>query len=524
MAIKTTKVNHGVVKSLTSKYDFQNESIIAKIAINYSLQLDKVFKEDEFVGMDNSGKEYEEDTLFGGRDNYNLYKALFNQQYGRILGESEFNKLVKIHLDFGLEKLKEQIIDSDKGKNAHVDYLMSIIKRGLNLVAEEGNPPQRPPQNLSHNNIKSFDELVEFDLGLTFDNKVINIRLNDLKQFTSHHIAIAGMNGSGKTELIKDLLFQISQKTNSNLKFIFFDYKGEGQSNLKKFLDKTQCEYINPLEQPFEFNPLSFINLTNEKYQTFNINSFVDTVADIESRIGPKQKSILKNVVLSCFELKKREGQHPTLQDVHLALIEYYSENRHSPDTLLSVIEDLSAGIFSSDSSQNKEKIYQKSMYVSLPDALSEKLRQLCVFLTLRYLLAEFTSMDDTIPNSDKIKPLRYIIVIDEAHVYLNNKNARGTLEKLLRAIRSKGVVVIMISQGVEDYNKPDFDFASEIKIPICLSIKNKNPKQIERFIGTAKSKSKLEKAIDELGGGKGLVNIIEPQLFEIRQFWKTIP
>ena len=525
MAIKTNKANHSVVKLLQTKFEFPDESIPAKIAINYTLQINKTFNINDFQVVDNTGKEYQENTLFGGRDNYNLYRALFNQQYGRILSETEFNKLVKLHLDFGLERLKAEILDTDRGRNSHVDYLMSIVKRGLKLIANEGTTTASITSNRPKTtNIKEFQQVVEFELGNTEGGQNINIRLNDLKEFESHHIAIAGMNGSGKTELIKDILFQISQKTNQELKFIFFDYKGEGQSdNLKKFLDRTGCEYVNPLEQTFEFNPLSFINLTNEKYQNFNINSFVDAVAAIETKLGPKQKTLLKTVIANCFEKKKREGQHPTLHHIFEELKEYFDEIGESPDSLYAVMQNLATGIFADNISPKTTKIYEKSLYISLPDALSEKLRQLCVFLTLKYLLSEFTSMDDTIPNEDRIRPLRYIIVVDEAHVYLNNKNARGILEQLLRVIRSKGVVVIMISQGAEDYYKSDFDFASQVKIPICLSVRNKQIKQIERFIGTARQMTKLQKALDLLGNGKGLINLGEPQLFELRQFWKTI-
>ena len=526
MAIKTNKENHTVVRRLKDKYDFPNHSIPAKIAINYTLQLNKTFSIEDYANPDNSGMEYDENTLFNGRDNYSFYRALFNQQYGRVLNETDFNKLVKIHLDFGLNLLKEQVLDTDRGKNSHIDYLMSIIKRGLNLIADESTIPNIGTSQQANivSKIKDTSGLVDFDLGNTEGGQTINIRLNDLNVYESHHIAIAGMNGSGKTELIKDILYQIAQKTHQQLKFIYFDYKGEGQSgNLKKFLEATNCHYVNPLEQPFELNPLSFVNLSNEKYQTFNINSFVDAVTDIETRIGPKQKSILKTVIARCFDKTKKEGRHPTLNEVYGELEAYYEESGESPDSLIAVMQDLKTGIFSDISKGTTSKIYEKSLYLSLPDALSEKLRQLCVFLTLRYLLAEFTNMNDTIPDDNKIKPLRYVIVIDEAHVYLNNKNARGTLQKLLRVIRSKGVVVIMISQGAEDYYKPDFDFASQVKIPICLFVKNKNIKPIERFVGTAKNTNKFQKAIDDLNAGKGLINLGEPQLFELRQFWKTI-
>ena len=56
-----------------------------------------------------------------------------------------------------------------------------------------------------------------------------------------------------------------------------------------------------------------------------------------------------------------------------------------------------------------------------------------------------FSSTNDCEPI-DYIFPLRYVIVIDEAHIYLRNKNARKALEDLLRLLRSKGVIIIILS------------------------------------------------------------------------------
>jgi hypothetical protein len=221
-------------------------------------------------------------------------------------------------------------------------------------------------------------------------------------------------------------------------------------------------------------------------------------------------------------DARKREGRYPTLSDVFEELKNLYEALKETPDTLYAIMQDLSSGIFHEEATAGRQpKIYEGSLYISLPEAMSEKLRQLCVFLTLKYLLSEFASMDDVTQSEDRILPLRYIIVVDEAHVYLNNKNARSILEQLLRVIRSKGVVVVMLSQGVEDYYKPDFDFSSQVKLPICLFIKNKNLKAVERFVGTAKSSHKLEKALEGLNKGLGILNLGEPVLVKVRQFWE---
>jgi DNA sulfur modification protein DndE len=89
--------------------------------------------------------------------------------------------------------------------------------------------------------------------------------------------------------------------------------------------------------------------------------------------------------------------------------------------------------------------------------------------------------------------------------------------------LRSKGVVVIMLTQGVEDYRRSNFDFSSQVKIPICLNIQNKDYGLIESFLGTPSAKAKLQKAIGQLQAQKAIINIPEPQVITVNQFWRTV-
>lgn len=74
----------------------------------------------------------------------------------------------------------------------------------------------------------------------------------------------------------------------------------------------------------------------------------------------------------------------------------------------------------------------------------------------------------------------------------------------------------------MEDYKTKDFDFASQVTLPICLNIQNKDYKSISNFVGTPSSRYKLEKEILKLESGKGLINISDPQIIELRQWWRT--
>jgi DNA sulfur modification protein DndE len=534
MRINSSKKSEELMNELTRLYNFSSDSIICRTAVGLTLQLNKKFNFD-LEPLDRKGKDFLSETnLFGSVPNKGsylpVYRAMFDQHYRKSLTEEEFKNLFNHHLQLGLEIIHKNVIESNITSGQHIHYLMNLVKKGLELI-NETNPFISESDVL--NELKSYDNLIQICLGKDEMDQEVILRINDLNEFDSCNIAIAGMVGSGKTELVKDLLFLISKQSKGELKFIFFDYKGEGNpERLKTFFDGTGSKMIDLKKGPMGLNPLSFVNLNDKRTQEFNIKSFVDFVCTIATQLGAKQKHILQTVITDCFDNQvglqtilpdNYKNTHPTLLDIFDSLQIYYENNGIAPDTLYSIISDLSTNIFSVNSNPETKKIYEQSLYINLPIELSDTLRQLCVFLTLKYLLAEFSSTNDTEPTVDRIKPLRYVIVVDEAHVYLKNKNASKALEDILRILRSKGVVVIMLTQGVEDYKTKNFDFSSQIKIPICLNINNKDYKIIESFIGTPRSKQKLQEAIGKLEPQKCITNILEPKVIKINQFWKTI-
>ncbi|MDE0843506.1 MAG: hypothetical protein OSA85_05520, partial [Psychrobacter pacificensis] len=308
------------------------------------------------------------------------------------------------------------------------------------------------------------------------------------------------------------------QETNYELKFTFFDYKGEGDSNsLTTFLDSTNCKFIDIINDGgIDFNPLSAIQ-TEPNQRFFSIRSFVETIATFTPNIGVNQKSILTNILSDLID--KVGDKQPTVNELFESLKEYYKKNNNKPDSLYASINDLSSNLFNCDKVDSV--LLNESLYLNLPPMLSDSLRQLIVFLILRYIVTYYSSTNDCIPE-DSIFPLRHVVVIDEAHIYLKNKSASTALEEMLRLLRSKGVVIVMLSQGAEDYKTKNFDFVSQVKIPICLNIQNKDYRTIEHFLGTPKSSMQMQEAIDKLAPGKGIINLNEPTFFKLTQWWQT--
>jgi DNA sulfur modification protein DndE len=88
-------------------------------------------------------------------------------------------------------------------------------------------------------------------------------------------------------------------------------------------------------------------------------------------------------------------------------------------------------------------------------------------------------------PNENGIQSIRYVLLIDEAHVIFKQKKAQDLLEKMLREIRSKGVSVILLSLGIEEFIQPSFDFSSMCETAFLFEIKDKgNSKMINKFMG----------------------------------------
>ncbi len=119
--------------------------------------------------------------------------------------------------------------------------------------------------------------------------------------------------------------------------------------------------------------------------------------------------------------------------------------------------------------------------------------------------------MENT-PVENNSKGIRYVVLIDEAHVIFKEKKYQDILEKMLREIRSKGVSVVLLSQGIEEYNQKDFDFSSMCEIAFLLDIKDKNNvKLMEKFMGLSQSEGvKISRSMEKIKKGQAITNIKE--------------
>ena len=131
-------------------------------------------------------------------------------------------------------------------------------------------------------------------------------------------------------------------------------------------------------------------------------------------------------------------------------------------------------------------------------------------------------------PVNDKLQGIRYVLLIDEAHVIFKDRKSQDLLEKILREIRSKGVSVVLLSQGIEEFNQQSFDFSSMCETAFLMDIKDKtNLRMMSKFLGLGeKENTLLARNMENIQKGQAVSNLKEfkkAELFEVGQFWKSL-
>ncbi len=517
--IRTSERNQDVVRRLTTKLPYgTKENVIARIALGYSLQTGKKFQTADFNLYDSKGKEYKDHILFDAKYR-DFFIALICQYYGLYKTDDNIPKYIKLHIDHGLELM--DTIFQDNYNYTFFDFLVEYIEKGTLALTDLNVSLDAVRNNQQHIEKSFYANPIKIQVGKNLnDDEPLHLNLNDTKLYNNCHIAVAGNSGTGKTQFALEFLSQIYEQSNGHVNFIYLDFKGLKQDDVKrmdKFFQNTRTNFVDVPQTPFPVNPLTFIDNINEVNKTMGIDKFVDIVCKY-SNLGIKQKGKLREATYNTF-IEQKGGLYPTLEQINERLQDIVGDKK---DTLTEIMDELSRYKIFVDDPKNESNFLNSNLYLSLSGDLSNSVRFTSLFLIINYLYNTFMNMDNS-PVENNVKALRYVLLIDEAHVLFKEKKYQDILEKLLREIRSKGVSVVLLSQGIDEYNQPNFDFSSMCEIAFLLDIKDKNIKSMEKFLGMSGDGSKkIARSMEKIQTGQAISNIKEynkGDLFWIKQF-----
>ncbi len=243
-----------------------------------------------------------------------------------------------------------------------------------------------------------------------------------------------------------------------------FDYKGD-LWNAYNFHRDTRAEVLNVSRQPIPLNMFKLEENT-EQERKGQAERFVQTVRDVEANIGKAQEQKLYDAVLAAYNRVEGEGfEYPDFTDIRAEL----ERTEKKADSLTSVFRPLTEhNLFAEKEMPLWDSLLNRSVIFDI-HALPAK-KELCVFFILKELQRKIMALPDSpVHPETSARTMRTVIVIDEAHHFLNDKKRVKILAEMIREVRSKGVAVVLLSQSPSDFDQAEFDFLEMLEFVFVL-------------------------------------------------------
>jgi len=512
--IKTSEANKAVVKELTRKLILNSENHVSRIAFAYSISRGNQLSLETDL-KDSKGKEYKDEVLFGKYRNY--YISLVCQHYGLHKSDPNIGKYIKMHIDHGLE-LMHKLFENNANFSG-LDFLLETIERGIEELEGQEMGAGHVENVFQKLDKEWFAEPLRIRVGNDIiTNEAIFFNMNDTSIHNNSMVAVAGNPGTGKTFFSNRFIEQVVFQSGGQVNFLFIDFKGlksEDEHAMKPFFDKTKAELIDAPHKAFPVNPLSFIDVVNEKNKIMGINKFVDIISHY-SNLGKVQQQTLRDATRQVFN-SKTGGQYPSFREIYEAVLEIEGSKA---STLKEIVQSLGELDLFQTEVEPQKTFLNNNYYLSLSANLPPEVRFTATFLIINYVYNTFMNMPNA-PIQGNLQCMRYVLVIDEAHVIFKQKKSQDLLEKVLREVRSKGVSVMLLSQGIEEFNQPSFDFSSMCETVFLFDIKDKtNVKAMEKFLGIGdKLTNKLKNSMENIQKYQLISNLKE---FKVAELFKA--
>ena len=269
-------------------------------------------------------------------------------------------------------------------------------------------------------------------------------------------MGIIGTMGTGKTQFARSIIAQFAKEGHHNVGnkpvgMLVFDYKGDYYQ--EDFLQTVGGEMFTA---GFPFNPLKLI--VTEKTKYMNLPSVTaDRISDSFTKAygsGTVQASRIKQVIIDTYEQfgitrdsNTWDRPLPTMNDV----VQNYLEQNDAHDSVFALFSKLSDySIFTPDNTQcvslfewlDGVKVIDLTIY-------PEDTKKVIVSLILDLFYEEMRLLGES-KTSGRFRELRAMILVDEAHQFLN-KDFKA-FRNIISEGRMFGVGMILSTQNLSDF------------------------------------------------------------------------
>ncbi|MGZ0879026.1 hypothetical protein ACWZQY_023965 [Priestia megaterium] len=363
-------------------------------------------------------------------------------------------KIYRNAMEHGAQLLKEEI-----GLGSRSYFLSLFLARSEKLKSYDR---EELMSNFTTSPAKTVKPIV-LRLGEDELGKPIEILLNDSRH--TPHISIAGKSRSGKTQGCMEMMAQVKE-CDESVKVLFTDFVKGDVAGDDDFVRSLNAEVINVTKEGLPYNPF-YLSKVNDS----TIEQLKEVFTSVQKTIGPNQSLDLFEMLQEVY----REFPEPYLADVYHHIVKTYEERGRRKDSLVELFHKMYVNnYFPGEGKQERYRtLSDKDIIFNLSKIpATSSVKEIIAFLVLNKIYTENVNLPDSkIDSTTNLREIRTIVVIDEAHCYLGAKNP--ILEKMLRELASKGVAVILLTQGYGDLVKGDFDYNSQMNWTFILRSEN---------------------------------------------------
>jgi DNA sulfur modification protein DndE len=432
--------------------------------------------------MNFSGGEMKRPTFFG--DDEIFIRTLITQVHGaREWSEDALfsnRSVIKNHIDHGAALLARLFEES--GHSGH---------RLLSRLADEIEFTGRR---------ESVGKGLDIFIGRTMLQRTeLVMELNNTARHANSHLAIMGKPGVGKTQFLLKILTDIRVQSNFQTHFIYIDYKGDVVDNAR-FLELARVQPFRLLQggQSLPINPF-ILPAYDDQTISLSAREKAESFASINSKLGVVQKGVLTEAIRAAYA--KRAGSaapYPDFPDVLDMATTAYEADEKNDDSLIEVLRDLSVfELFWRHGNETApiDRVSNRTMLIDVH--AMPVLKELVAYLVIERLYKEMAGLPDS-PVTEGKRTIRTILVIDEAHNYLSQKNI--FLQRIIREGRSKGVVVFFASQSPNDYQQKFFNFQELLEFAYIFQCEGVAAGSVQDILGcSARTAKELQTEIARL-------------------------
>lgn len=302
-------------------------------------------------------------------------------------------------------------------------------------------------------------------VGMTLDGfqsrmRHLNLGHTSLNQL---NMGVVGDLGTGKTQLLKSIVYQIATGTADNRgvtpNILIFDYKKDYSS--ADFVQATGARVVRPQHLPLNLFDLSGSSQSVSPWLD-RYRFFADAVDKIYPGIGPVQRDRLKNAIKDAYR-GQESGHYPTIYDVHR---NYVGALKGGADSLSGILGDLiDMELFADERTTilSPSDFLRGVVVISLNElGQDDRTKNMLVAIMLNVFYEHMLKIPKR-PFLGANKDMRVVdsmLLVDEADNIM--KYEFDVLRKILLQGREFGVGVILASQylshfkaGATDYREP---------------------------------------------------------------------